>query len=230
MTHSRFPSALALVAALALGLGFALPAGAGAPGSEDRLIELDAVCRGGSQNGTMCTSHPDCPNGRCKVRSAELGIRPHRFHVTLIVDDDTSEFDGSQDVDDVVTVTAILEFVAKGRRQIVAQTYENLKGADAATIVANLQQGVEIADLPSRDRRLDETLLNASVAEAGILDDFLFQAPDGEMQAELRERFGTDGHFVAIKARKLNVHADHGADGLASVVEIVVDVIVTSAE
>jgi hypothetical protein len=203
---------------------------AGAPASENRLADFETFCQGGEEHGNSCASHPDCPNGRCRIRaSGGIGIRPLRFHATLIVDDDASEFDGSEELQGVVTVTAILEFIAQGRRQVLAQTYENLKGADFQAIVENLQQGVEIADLPDRDRRLDEALLNASFAENGIADDFLFQSPDGEMQEALRSRFDTDGNFVVSRVRGINKYANHGEDALASVIEVVLDVIVTPA-
>lgn len=214
---------------LAAVFGTAETAFAGAPGSGGRAADIDFVCIGGSADGSSCSNDAECPYGSCEVERGETRKQPFQMTATIIMDDDTGEFRGDQEEKDIHTVTVLLEFIALGRRRLLAQTYMNVKGASAAALIENMKQGVEIADLPDSDRRLDEALGIAAVRDDGILDDFLFQRADRQMENKLRRYFRTDGDFVVTKVRRIRGSANHVAGGLASIIQARLDVVITPA-
>ncbi len=221
---------IALVIALSLTLGLTESAFAGAPGSGGRIDELEAVCKGGASSGLRCAGSADCPGGRCQIRTVGARRRPLQFTVTVIVDDQTGEWNKDEEVNDIHTVSILLEFIAQGRRRLLAQNYMNVKGEDADALLEAMRQGVEIADLPNSDRRLDEALAIAAVRDGGILDDFLFQRPDCQMEEALQHYYRTNGNFVVVKTRRVRGASDQVDNPLASVVQARLDVIVTPAE
>lgn len=219
--------ALAITFALVLGLSeFAL---AGAPGSGGRIGNLDAICKGGPSHGSTCGGPADCPDGSCRIVRDGTRRRALSMTATVIIDDDTGEWNEDQEEDGIHSVTIMLEFIARGRHRCIAQTYMNVKGADAEELIANMKQGVEIADLPDSDRRLDEALGVAAVRDKGILDDFLFQRADGAMEDELRHYFKTDGDFVVTRTRGLRGYSNQEDNVLASIIKARLDVVITPA-
>lgn len=222
---------LALTIALALVFGTTELALAGAPGSGGRADDLDFVCEGGTSDGASCTTDDDCPHGgTCELETDGTKMHPFVMTATIIIDDDTSEWNEDEEEEDVHSVTVLLEFVARGRRRLLAQTYMNLKGIDADDFIANMKQGVEIADLPNSERRLDEALGIAAVLDDGINDDFLFQRGDRRIENKMRRYFRTDGNFVVSKTKRIRAYSDHVGGGLASVIQAKLDVVITPAE
>jgi hypothetical protein len=200
------------VALLALTAG---AASAGAPASTRRDATLPHACRGGAATGAPCASDADCAPGRCVLVAQSTKFTAL---VTFIVDDHVSQFDGSEDVSDVVAVTAVVEIARGGNRLVLAQVYQNLAGDDLATLVANLQAGPFIADTGNSNRRVTEASLNGADT-AALLDDFLFQQGDDEMTDALRAFYGTTGVPVVAKAERLE-RWDQGGTGLASLVRL----------
>lgn len=211
------------VAALAIALA-APPALAGAPVSENREIELTAVCGPGRNQGHTCESDADCAGGRCRV--GFVHGKPPPLRVTLLVDDDVSAFAGDESLANVVAVTALIEARRGNERRIFAQTYQNLDASSLESLVDGLTSGVPIADLASRDRVLTEGALNAAVADGGILDDFLFQGGDSELADAIRGFYGVAGRPVVVKITSPGsiVHTDEEAGPLASAVQLLLSI------
>lgn len=221
---------IVLATVLSLSVGMSGVALAGAPGSGGRALNLDAVCQGGNNSGVGCTGAVDCPGGRCNIRTNGARRRPFQMTATLIIDDDTGEWNEDEAEADIHSVSILLEFITQGRRRLLAQNYMNVKGADLAELVENMKQGVEIADLPDSDRRLDEALAVAAVRDRGILDDFLFQRADGRMEDALRHYFRTDGNFVVARTRGIKGFSNQEDNPLASVVRARLDVVIAPAD
>lgn len=182
-----------------------------------REVNLPKVCRRGPLAGESCTDSSQCDGAFCVVdylpRVSFTGT------LTLVVDDDVSKFDGTETVPDVVAATVLLE-MSKGGRRIISQTYQNLDGADLATLVASLQDGPEVASNVGEGRRLDETQLNDEAADpVELLDAFVFQGADTQVADALRAHLGASGIPVVTKVLRPE-HFDEGASGLASVVRV----------
>jgi hypothetical protein len=211
------------LAALAIVLA-APPALAGAPASENREIELPAVCGSGRSQGQTCESDEDCSGGRCRI--VFLHGKPPPLRVTLLVDDDVSAFAGDESLANVVAATALIEARRGNERRIFAQTYQNLDASPLDSLIEGLTSGVPIADLASRDRVLTEGALNAAVADGGILDDFLFQGGDSELADAIREFYGVAGRPVVVKITTPGavVHTDEEASPLASAVQLLLSI------
>lgn len=195
---------------------------AGAPGSPGRDQTLPHSCAAGPNREMPCTDDAQCPRSKCTI-SYEQGT--FGAQVTLIVDDDVSKFDASEQVTNVVAATVLLDIRTYSGRHLLAQTYQNLEGADLATLIASLQAGPFLADTmksgPPPGNRVTEAGLNGAVTGGGILDDFLFQEGDSELADALRSALGKLGRPVVARTSKPNLvrHADRGGDGLASVVQ-----------
>ncbi len=220
---------IALVIAVSLTLGLSNFARAGAPGSGNRIEDLEALCEGGTSNGLPCFADDDCHGGLCQVVTDGTLKKPIPMTVTLVVDDDTGEWNRDEEEDDIHTVSVLLEFIVDGRRRFLAQNYMNVKGEDAAALIKNMKQGVEIADLPDSDRRLDEALAVAAKKDKGIFDDFLFQRADGEMEKKLRHYFDTTGNFVVTETRWIRGFSNQRFNSLATVIQARLSVDITPA-
>lgn len=218
---------IVLSIALALVFGLSEIALAGAPGSGGRIENLEAFCSGGSSHGLACGGPGDCPSGSCQIRRDGSRKRPFLMIATLIIDDDTDAWEGEESGEGIHSVSILLEFVARGRRRLLAQNYVNISGEDAAALIASMKQGVEIADLPNSDRRLDEALGAAAVRDKGIIDDFLFQRADSRIEDELRHYFRTTGDFVVTRTRGLRGFSNQEDNSLATVIQARLDVVVT---
>ena len=188
---------------------------AGAPASGGRAQNLSLACRGGSNAGSFCTDAAGCPGGAC----TPIGTKRFAGTVTFVVDDNVSQFDETEEVADVVAVTAIVELQGKaGDRLLLAQTYQNLSGEDFAALVASLQAGPFIADTGNSDRRVLEFRLNEAT-DAALFDDFLFQTGDGEMIQQARAFYGASGTPLIWRMARLE-RIDAGSSGLASLVRL----------
>jgi hypothetical protein len=211
-------TALVVLGTLASPLAAATTAQAGAPVPERRLEDLSRVCRHGPRAGDACESDAECSGARCA-----LDVLPGKLltaQVTLIVDDDVSRYDGAESIPSVVAATALVEFFQSGRKQLLAQTYQELSGATLEELIENLQAGPELADMAISGRRVTEAQVAEAVTTRRILDDLLFQQGDGELADRVRELFHTTGEpfvvRVAAKAPKFH-YEDGSADGRASV-------------
>jgi hypothetical protein len=189
----------------------------GAAVSGPRFDALPRMCAKGPLKGVACTEKADCQNNPCVIAFERHSA--FTATLTLVVDDDVSQFDGSEDVPNVVAVTALLEVRAHGR-DIHAQIFQNLAGADFAALVQSLQQGPEVASNVGLGRRLDENQLNTEAAdEAELIDAFLFQEGDSGFVEALRAQFGSAGTPVIVAVSRVQ-HFDHQADERASVVRV----------
>jgi hypothetical protein len=199
-----------LVTALAVSAAFA-----GAPASSNRDATLPHRCAGPPAHAVPCTTPDDCPSGRCIVDATNA-----RFAavVTFVVDDNVSQFDGSESVDDVVAVTVLVEAWKYGSRLVLSQTYQNLSGDTFDALVESLQAGPFIADTGNSNRRVTESQLTDATTEA-LLDDFLLQRGDGAIADALRAFYGTTGAPVVLKAERLERWSQGGSE-LASVVRL----------
>lgn len=201
---------LALVCVLVSGVAFA-----GAPASSRRAESLPRICKGGSNAGFPCSDDAGCPGGSCVLSG------PRRFAgtVTFVVDDNVSQFDGSEEVADVVAVTVLVELQKKwSERRLLAQTYQNLAGSSFATLVASLQAGPFIADTGRSDRRVFEARLT-DASDSDLVDDFLFQTGDDEMIQQARAFYGVSGTPIVWRVGRLE-RANAGGSGLASLVRL----------
>jgi len=213
----RYPHGV-LSAVLCLGtLLFGPSAARAAAVAGPRFAALPRICVKGPLQGTSCTSPDDCQQNPCEVAFATDSS--FSATVTLVVDDDVSQFDGSEDVSNVIAVTALLELRAGGR-DIHAQTFQNLSGSDFDALVASLQAGPEVASNVGIGRRLDEDELNTEAASrADLVDAFLFQAGDSEFAEALRTQLRQVGTPVIVAVSRVE-HFDHQGDGRASVVRV----------
>lgn len=194
-------------------VGFLVTAGAAhaAQGSSNRDPH---VCVGGPSMGAPCTDNSQCPQSKCEVNY--LKGPGTRFHaeLTIIVDDDVSKWDGTEEVPDVVAVTILLRTRYQGKEHLVAQTYQNLEGGDLAALIENLQKGPVIADTElSIGQNVEESdmVFALDPANAGttasLLDDILWQRGDSEMAEELRRIFGVLGGTPVLVSTPQNLTA-----------------------
>jgi hypothetical protein len=204
MTTYRYGSCgMVLLAALAAG-----PAWAGAPGPETRAANLPRVC---SRGGNTCTDDADCTKGKCVPDYERTGFNGI---LTLVADDNVTRWDGGASVDDVHAVTVLLELRIRGvGRQVLAQTYQALDGANFADLTAALQEAPFLADTEG-----SATPTNEEALAGAQLDDFDFQQPDVEMSDALRQLFSSMGTPVVREGSvKLLDVTDHRGDSLGTV-------------
>src|SRR5262245_5372242 len=75
--------------------------------SSTRLDNLPHVCTSGPLKGTKCDDPTDCGDRPCEIAFERAS--GFSATLTLIVDDDVSKFDDSEDVPNIIAVTAVLE-------------------------------------------------------------------------------------------------------------------------
>jgi hypothetical protein len=164
--------------------------------------------------------------------------------VTLIIDDNVSKYDGSEEIEDVKAATVLLEIKDKGKTHLLAQTYQNLEGTNFNDLVKALKAGPFLADMESpvsNFRRAAEFRLFESLTDdpfPSILDDFLFQEGDSELadavvcalvemneseceRPTIRPIIADVPEDVALVQRS---DPDHVKDGLASLVRMKVKI------
>ncbi len=205
---------------------------ADAPLPPRREVKLPHVCKGGPNKGQECPDDAMCPNSTCKIKFLRGPDTTFEATVTLIVDDDVSKFDGTQEVSNVVAATVLLEIREKGETHFLAQTYQNLEGHDFQTLTDALMKGPFLADTgsPLTNSRVTESTLIASLADnapRSLLSSFLFQEGDNEMANAVRDLFGVTGRPVIVNVPKdisFVKRSDHEADGLASLVRLRVQI------
>jgi hypothetical protein len=167
------------------------------------------VCSGGSNIGQPCIDNSQCPQSKCEVNYLSGPGTTFHAELTIIVDDDVSQWDSAAEPPNVVAVTILLKTRSKGKEHLLAQTYQNLAGGDLATLIENLQKGPVIADSANSDgKNIEESdLINAlDPAHAGttmsLLDDLLWQNGDSDMVEELRRIFAVTGTPVLAETPK----------------------------
>jgi hypothetical protein len=227
-SHYPFPSLAFATLLVTAGSSYA-----GSPVSHLREEQLPHVCRGGPREGLACTDDAQCPPGnKCEVHFLRGPDTAFEAEVTLIIDDNVSKFDGTEEISDVVAATVLLEIKHKGKTHLLAQTYQNLEGQDFKTLTEALKAGPFLADTgsPVSNRRAAEFRLNEALTDdpfPSILDDFLFEEGDNEMADAVRALFDVTGRpIVAHVPRNAAFvqRSDHVADGLASLVRLKVEI------
>ncbi len=71
---------------------------------------------------------PSVQRGLCEINFVRGPDATFEAEVTLIIDDNVSKFDGTEEISDVKAATVLLEIKDKGETHLLAQTYQNLKG------------------------------------------------------------------------------------------------------
>ena len=205
-----------LVAVIAL-LCVTRVAGAGGPAPENREATFARACRGGSNRNNPCTDAVDCPGGTCKIVLAKENLSAL---VTIIVDDNVSKYDGTEAYTNVVAATVLVEISKNGTKHLLAQTYQNLKGADLTALVTNLRDGEVIGDTIAP---VTESTMAVIVPTAAILNRFLVQSIDAPLADALRTLAGSVGNplIVGVPSRLEQVAFEpHPADPLASALRL----------
>ena len=202
---------------------------AGAPASATRAANLPWLCQGGARNGRACVADADCGGGKCRLDIVS-GTRRVDGRVTIIVDDDVSKFDGTEEVPDVVAVTVLLEAWNDGvglDPVLVSQTYQNLEGVTLAELIEALQAGPFVADThlsgggggtgtgggdgggggggtgdQRRGNRVTEALMHQAASRDDLLDDFLFQEGDSAIADAVRCAFDVAGRPVITETER----------------------------
>jgi hypothetical protein len=201
---------------------------ASSPVSQLREEQLPHVCKGGPRKGLACTDETQCPRGTCEINFLRGPNTTFEAEVTLIVDDNVSKFDGTEEISDIIAATVLLEIKDKGETHLLAQTYQNLEGHDFKSLTDALRAGPFLADTgsPVSNRRAAEFRLNEALTDdpfPSILDDFLFEEGDSEMADAVRALFGVTGRPIVAEVPKRAAfveRSDHVADGLASLVRL----------
>jgi len=227
----RFRS-LFLILALATLLMATGSAGAGSPVSELRETQLPHVCKGGPRKGQACTDDAQCPRGLCEINFLRGPDATFEAEVTLIIDDNVSKFDGTEEISDVKAATVLLEIKDKGETHLLAQTYQDLEGHDFKALTDALKAGPFLADMgaPVSNRRAAEFRLFESLTDdpfPSILDDFLFEQGDNELANAVRTLLGVTGRPIIADVPRDAApvqRSDHVADGLASLVRLKVKI------
>ena len=205
---------------------------AGSPISQLREDQLPHVCKGGAKRGEACTEDAQCPRGLCEIKFVRGPDATFEAEVTLIIDDDVSKFDGSEEVSDVKAATVLLEIKDRGETHLLAQTYQNLEGENFDALVAALRDGPFLADMgsPVSNRRAAEFRLFESRTDdpfPSILDDFLFEEGDNELAKAVRNLLGVTGRPIIADVPRDAAsvqRSDHVDDILASLVRLKVKI------
>jgi hypothetical protein len=210
-----------------------VPAYAGDPVPARREPQPPRICKNGPNGGSTCTADDQCPQSSCEINYLSGPGTEFMAEITLIVDDDVSQFDvdSTKDVfSNIIAATAVLEFEHQGEKHILAQTYQNLEGHTFKKLVEALKKGPFLADGEVSDRRIAEFRLSDALTPGvspSLLESFLFQGGDNEMSEAIREIFGVIGKpIVAATPEDISFveHFDHRADGLASLVRLKVNI------
>jgi hypothetical protein len=228
--HSHYASFFLVVVTLLGATSFAHAGGS--PVSELREAQLPHVCNDGAKKGEACTKDTQCPSGLCEINYLRGPDATLEAEVTLIIDDDVSKYDGSEEINNVKAATVLLEIQAKRQTHMLAQTYQNLEGHNFKALVDALKAGPFLADMgsPVSNRRVAEFRLFESLTDdpfPSILDDFLFEEGDTELANAVRALAGVRGRPVIanVPADPASVQrSDHVADGLASLVRLKVGI------
>jgi hypothetical protein len=208
---------------------------AGDPVPARREPQPPRICKNGPEAGMTCATNDDCPQGSCEINYLSGPGTAFRAEITLIVDDDVSQFDvesTNEVFSNIIAATAVLEFKHKGEKHVLAQTYQNLTGSDFDTLLTELKKGPFLADGEVSDRRIAEFRLSDALTPGvspSLLESFLFQGGDNEMSEAIRTIFGVTGKpIVAATPEDISFveHFDHSGegDGLASLVRFKVEI------
>jgi hypothetical protein len=196
-----------------------------------REPNLPHKCKGGSNDGVACTpvvpdTQPDslickvarpaandgCPGGVCEIQFVQ-GAKISGL-MTLIVDENVSQFDGQQQTQNVVAVTVLLDL---GKSGILAQTYQTLDGTLA---------GLTNAPTDPFGVPLSENLLGVETQDydftnkAKIINDLVFRGTDTEMADALRQKLGVASGEPAVTKVGSVRYEDQRASGLGSVLRM----------
>jgi hypothetical protein len=174
-------------------------ANAGGPLPEVREETLPHVCKGGGNAGVACSDDTECPGSSCEIDFLKGPGTTLNAVLTLMIDDDASNFGGcvSDCIDRVVTATVLLE-VQKDGPKLFTQTYANLFfGATAFDVVQALQLGPPLSDTFGP---VSEFGLQSNIAANNVLYNFLLQQPDDPLADALRRLTGVAGRPVIVAA------------------------------
>lgn len=216
---------LGLLAGFAM-LLTAATARAGGPLPEIREAMLPHACKGGGNAGMACSDDTECPGSSCEINFLKGPGTTLNGELTLIIDDDTSNYGGctTSCIDDVVTATVLLE-VQKNGPKLFTQTYENLFfGATAFDVVQGLQLGPTLSDMFGP---VSEFGLQQNVQANNVLYNFLLQEAEFDLANGLRRLTGIPGRPVIIAApKKIDQfrYADETESPLGSVIRLKVKI------
>ena len=192
-----------------------------------REPDLAHVCAGGPNAGQACT--PDlsglsgdqtliCLSARPAEADACLGAKcvikfedgmKFSAEMLIIVDDNVSQPDEEQLVQNAVAVTVVFNF--GGKKGIIAQTYQNLSGADLDSLS---NPPADKFGVPLTEQLLRNEALLRPDGKAAIVNDMLFRPQDDDLAQAIRTMVGALGNPIIIKVSSV-ILSDH-TDGTAT--------------
>lgn len=190
------------------------------------------ICKSGPKAGLACTDDEQCPASRCLVDYIDGHSKTFSAELTIIVDDDVSKFDESEEVTGVTAATILMKIESSGKEYFLAQTYQHLQDSgDLASFIAALQTGPILADTDKSRGSVDESNLNDALDPTfigqdptkSLMDDLRWQVPDGPMADELRRIFDKTGNIVMVERPRTLAevdHSDYESSSLASVIRV----------
>jgi hypothetical protein len=202
----------------------------------DHVCGNNLLCSSGPNLNKACTPDTtECPQSKCNTIPYVTGSPVFHAELTIIVDDDVSKWDGSEEEGEIVAVTILLKTRYQGQDHLLAQTYQNLEGASSLnTLLTKLREGPVIADTDKSigdhiqendlNNALDEDFINTTHPSNSLLDDLLWQSGDSEIADQIRQIFNVVGArpiIVGVPQILGGVkHSDFETTGLASVARL----------
>lgn len=214
MKHAQLVPALVL----AVAVGTAGVAHAGAPTPDTRANDFTLTCKGGpnkTQACTVATAATDCPKSSCVVTT----VSKKTIGGTLTIISDDLVVDWATGFTSPQALTIMLEVNANGTKEILADTYQNLGDPlDLNQVTQAPTAPTNVVAIP-----MDESAVKGL---AGALDGLMFAQPESTIANKLRALFSTTGTPVIVGVKKKSQFADHSAanDALASVLRFKVKI------
>ncbi len=200
---------LATVITMAIAIGTAGTAGAGAPQPDTRQGAFAHVCRSGPRKNLACTvptEETDCPSSECVVKTLSGVVNGT---LTLIAHDSVTDWGEGGDTNRALTV--LLEVKAPGGPlHLLSATYQNLADPTLAPTAPSSVVAIEMDELALRN--------------LGNVSGLLFAQPESTLADELRTLFGFTGTPVLVGTDKKVQATDHTTDGLATVLRFKVKI------
>ena len=195
----------------ALALGFAAPAGAGAPQPDTRQGDFAHVCQGGpnkDQTCTVATQATDCPRSECVPKAVSKTINAT---LTIIAHDSVTDWLNGGATN--AALTLMIEVKAPDRSEhILAATYQDLAAPTEPPSAPS-----NVIAIP-----IDEASVNTL---AGAVSGLVFAQPESTLAQQLQVLFSSNGTPVIVRAKESTVDtADHTGDGLATVLRFKVKI------
>jgi|SRR5581483_1219623 len=152
-----------------------------------REFRLRHVCKGGPTPGAICCAADECGTGTCVIDF--LAQSKVSGTLTIVIDNDVSDLNGTRLADaQVRALTTILELSGG---EILAQTFQQLNGADLDSLIQGLKEGPKDEfGFGDSEGLLEENVAPAVPGGRPDVSFLFFRTLDAETIAALRERAG----------------------------------------